>query len=230
MSLFSKWLSGFKPPHLHFPRRDQWIAPAGVLIAIFLTDQIGQLILGSTQPWLIAPMAASAALLFATPASPLAQPWSLIGGNVIGATIGVFCYKTIGHPALSASVAVALSMGLMMRCRCLHPPSAAVAMTAVIGSDAIHQLGYQYIVMPTLLNSMSLVVLAIALHALAGKNYPHQATPSAIPKTQDWVAIDKSDIEFALKNNPDLLDVEEEDIEAIFMSAENHAKQRIHRN
>jgi CBS-domain-containing membrane protein len=33
--------------------------------------------------WLIAPMGASAVLVFAVPASPLAQPWSVIVGNTL---------------------------------------------------------------------------------------------------------------------------------------------------
>jgi len=40
-------------------------------------------------PFLIAPIGASAVLLFVVPASPLAQPWSIVGGNTISSIIGL---------------------------------------------------------------------------------------------------------------------------------------------
>jgi CBS domain-containing membrane protein len=49
-------------------------------------------------PWFVAPMGASAVLLFAVPASPLAQPWSIIGGNLVAATVGVACARWIPEP------------------------------------------------------------------------------------------------------------------------------------
>ncbi|MGC8050129.1 HPP family protein, partial [Salmonella enterica] len=45
--------------------------------------------------WLIAPMGASTVLLFAVPSSPLAQPWSILGGNLCAALIGVSCAKLV---------------------------------------------------------------------------------------------------------------------------------------
>uniref|UniRef100_UPI0014902F3E HPP family protein n=1 Tax=Acinetobacter nosocomialis TaxID=106654 RepID=UPI0014902F3E len=56
-------------------------------------------------PLLIAPMGASAVLLFAVPASPLAQPWSILGGNVIAALIGVTAAAWITDPFIAAAVA-----------------------------------------------------------------------------------------------------------------------------
>jgi CBS domain-containing membrane protein len=40
-------------------------------------------------PLVFAPIGASAVLVFALPASPLAQPWPVIGGNTISAAVGV---------------------------------------------------------------------------------------------------------------------------------------------
>ncbi|MBU6418539.1 MAG: HPP family protein [Proteobacteria bacterium] len=39
-------------------------------------------------PLLAAPIGASTVLLFAVPASPLAPPWSILGGNVTAAILG----------------------------------------------------------------------------------------------------------------------------------------------
>src|SRR4051794_36407933 len=72
----------------------------GAMIGLFLTGGLSQLAIGgsSNLPWLIAPMGASTVLLFAVPASPLAQPWSVLGGNLVSALVGVACAKAIGVP------------------------------------------------------------------------------------------------------------------------------------
>lgn len=43
------------------------------------------------------------------------------------------------------SLAVGLSIILMMTTDSLHPPSGAVAITAVLGGETVHQLGYRHI-------------------------------------------------------------------------------------
>ena len=80
----------------------------------------------TNMPLLIAPMGASAVLLFAVPASPLAQPWSAVGGNTIGAILGVLSARFIPDPMVAAGVAVSLTIGATALCRCLHPPAGAV--------------------------------------------------------------------------------------------------------
>lgn len=56
----------------------------GALIGILFTGTMMKMVPGAATliPLLVAPMGASAVLLFAVPASPLAQPWSIIGGNL----------------------------------------------------------------------------------------------------------------------------------------------------
>ena len=54
---------------------------AGILFAAIVTYAVNDEI-GSSY-MLIAPIGASAVLAFAVPSSPLAQPWSVLGGNCI---------------------------------------------------------------------------------------------------------------------------------------------------
>ncbi|RYH63846.1 MAG: hypothetical protein EON54_07270, partial [Alcaligenaceae bacterium] len=75
--------------------------------------------------WFAAPLGASAVLVFAVPASPLAQPWAVIGGNVLSALVGSACAALIPDPAWAGAAAVALAIALMFSLRCLHPPGGA---------------------------------------------------------------------------------------------------------
>jgi len=99
------WLRSFIPAPLSIGRREWLFACLGALIGICGTEWICRHALGSTSPWFIAPMGASAVLLLTVPASPLAQPWSIIGGNLCSALIGVTCARLIPEPALAAAVA-----------------------------------------------------------------------------------------------------------------------------
>ena len=80
------------------PRKDY--GALGALIGLFCTEWVGRHALGGANPWFIAPMGASAVLLFAAPASPLAQPWSIMAGNLVSALIGVTCARAIPDPGL----------------------------------------------------------------------------------------------------------------------------------
>ena len=90
------WLRSFVPAPLTGSRRDLWLGSVGAGIGLLITEWISHQALGSSNPWFIAPMGASAVLLFAVPASPLAQPWSIVGGNVMAALVGVACVHLFG--------------------------------------------------------------------------------------------------------------------------------------
>jgi CBS domain-containing membrane protein len=132
------WLRSFAPAPIAVSTTAQLRGCCGALIGILLTGLICTRAVGTgATPMLIAPMGASAVLLFAVPASPLAQPWSIIGGNIISALIGVTCARWISDPL----VAAALAIGAMSVLRCLHPSSGAVALTAVLAGPAVTEAG-----------------------------------------------------------------------------------------
>ena len=83
---------------------EQLRASLGALVGILLTGGATWWLMGdaASLPVLIAPIGASALLLFAVPASPLAQPWSIIGGNFLAAIIGVTCAMFIRNVLLAA--------------------------------------------------------------------------------------------------------------------------------
>jgi CBS-domain-containing membrane protein len=121
-----------------------------------------RLLAGSDLLLIIGSFGASAVLIYGAIKSPLAQPRNLVGGHVLSAIIGVFCYQTFGGETwLASSLAVATAIAVMHATRTLHPPGGATALIAVIGGDQVHGLGYLYAVIPVGLGA--LIMLAVAL-------------------------------------------------------------------
>lgn len=158
-------------------------ASIGALVGILVTGYVTEAALGMGMglPLLIAPMGASAVLLFAASHSPLAQPWSILGGNAISALVGVFTYMWLKDPIAASGVALAGSIALMSLLGCLHPPSGAVALTAVLGGSAVHDLGYLFVLWPVGVNSVLLLVCAFIFNNLTGLRYPPRKEPVAAP-------------------------------------------------
>lgn len=151
------------------------ISLAGAFAGIVAVYFVSTLMLDNplSKVMVLGPIGASAVLLFAVPQGALSQPWPVIGGNVLSAAVGVTCYQWIDDPLLSASVAVAVAVGVMHYLRCLHPPGGATALTAVIGGDEIHELGYQFLLSPVLVNVLVIVLIAIAFnYVFHWRRYP----------------------------------------------------------
>ncbi len=206
-------------------------AGVGALIGILLTGLVTRLALGESAavPLLIAPMGASAVLLFAVPASPLAQPWSILGGNLVAALVGVTAATWITSPFLAAAVAVGVALALMLSLRCVHPPSGAVALTAVLGGPAVTAAGYGFVLVPVLLNSAILLAVALAFNPLTGRRYPHLAAPAAPaqdPPAQPALGVSRADVAAALRDYGELLDVDPADLEDLLQRAQVRAFQR----
>lgn len=171
-------------------------------------------------PLLVAPLGASAVLVFAVPASPLAQPWSVIGGNTISALVGIAVYQFVPGVALAGSIAVGMAILVMSLLRCLHPPGGACALTAVIGSPAIHAAGFSFALLPVALNSVSLVLVGLLFHRISRHSYPHRPAPAPD------AGLHMADIDAALEDMHEDFDISREDLSALLSRAELHAARR----
>lgn len=146
---------------------EKWVSAAGGLAGLTGVMLISQTQLGAAgSVGLVASMGASAVLSFAVPHGPLSQPWAVLGGHLVSAGVGVACTKLIPDPTLAGPVAVALAIGAMHYLRCIHPPGGATALSAVVGGETVHQLGFQYVMTPVLLNAIVILVVAVVF------NYP----------------------------------------------------------
>lgn len=171
----------------------------------------------------VASMGASAVLLFAAPHGALSQPWPVLGGHLISAFVGVTCAQWIAEPMLAASVAVAVSIGLMYSLRCLHPPGGATALFAVLGGEPILRLGYHYLFAPVLLNVVVMLIIAVLFnYPFAWRRYPQawwRESLGLVDKTEEKCMIAHSDLVYALSQLDTFVDVSEEDLQRIYALA-----------
>ena len=217
--------------------RDRLIACLGALIGISLTALTCGLLFTHDPhlPLIVAPVGASAVLLFAVPASPLAQPWPIVGGNTISALVGLTVAHLVPEPAVALGLALGLAILAMSVTRSLHPPGGAAALTAVLGGPVVESFGYWFPLAPMALNSALLVGLGFLFHKLSRRHaYPHKAPPPAnVHRTQDMpvqrrVSIRPEDIDAALASLHETFDIDRGDLEQIVRQVEQQALMRTH--
>lgn len=228
MSSTLLWLKAFIPAPLAVDARERWRAVAGAAIGIAITAVLCRMIvdLGLTAdaigPWLVAPLGASAVLVFAVPASPLAQPWSVVGGNVVSALAGIVCVQWIPDTALAGAAAVSLAIGGMFVLRCLHPPGGAMALLAVL----THSTQFQFAFFPAFINSLLLVLVGIAYNSLTGRRYPHV---QVLPKSDSARSLGRftaADLDVVLARYNQVLDISRDDLEKLLQLTEMEAYRR----
>lgn len=217
--------------------RERMVACVGALICIGLTGLVSGYFFGSGPhlPFIVAPMGASAVLLFAVPASPLAQPWSIIGGNTISALMGMIAAYLIRDPITATGVGVALAIAAMSFTKSLHPPGGAAALTAVLGGPVVAGWGFLFPFVPVALNSCILVGLGLVFHKLSHRNYPHvaQRVMENVHKTDDRpsalrVGFREEDVDAALDTLEETFDIDRDDLSRLLRQVELQATIRSH--
>jgi CBS domain-containing membrane protein len=202
---------------------------AGGIAILLLTLALHYLPQSGFPLLVLSSMASSAALLYATPHSPLAQPWNLVGGHLVSALAGLACSLLIPEPTLAAGAAVGSAILLMQFMNCLHPPSAATALMMVLGFSQFHNMGWLWAMAVVSVNTGILLLLALVINnLLPGRCYPmHVLHEPAPPKPAPFITVEPTDIEWALKQIDSVIDVSEEDLAGIFRLAQQQAQTRM---
>lgn len=143
---------------------------AATLLASFFTLRILEV---EQLPVILASTGASAILIFALPHNPASQPWNLLAGHIVCAIIGVSCHNWVPNLLLASSLVIPIAILGMYFLKCLHPPGAATAVSAVVGGDAIYELGYAFVLVPVFFNMIILLSIAMAIGTLR-KNNPFE--------------------------------------------------------
>ncbi|RQW61366.1 HPP family protein [Vibrio viridaestus] len=127
----------------------------GGSVGILILSLLGQY---SGVPWLMAPFGATCVILFAAPASPLAQPRNVIGGHLITASVGLAALYLFGDSVVVLSLAVGVAIALMQWCRAVHPPAGANPIVIILAGKTV--VGLSFLISPVLLGSVALVIVA----------------------------------------------------------------------
>jgi CBS domain-containing membrane protein len=217
------------PPPFQSSRWERVRGAIGALVGVLVTGLLTTFWAGSNGdlPMLIAPMGASAVLLFAIPASPLAQPWSIVGGNLISGFIGITAHRLIPDPTAAAAIAVGLAVLAMAFLRCIHPPSGAVALTAVLGGPHVWAAGYAFLFVPLLLNSVLLASAAVVFNNLTGRTYPHHPHAPIHPHPPKQKAmLTDADFDDVLADYGETLDIGRDDLRFLYHELRGRAEER----
>lgn len=232
------FVKGFGPSSVKVSAKECFRAALGALFGIFITAIFCRYFSGAPDAYfIIAPMGASAVLLFAVPSSPLAQPWSVFFGNTISAVVGVASFLYIQDIALAAAVAVSAAIALMSITRSLHPPGGAIALYAVLGGADIHALGFTYALLPVAVNSLLLIACAILFNNLTRHRYPHRPhdRQENVHKTKDTLPtqradINSDDLDVVLEQYNEVLDVNRDDLEYLLKQMQMQSYRRRFEN
>ncbi|WP_418316973.1 HPP family protein [Piscinibacter sakaiensis] len=201
-------------------------AALGITLAGLLSHAAAGPSAGAAWPWLVAPLGASAVLVFGVPASPLAQPWAVVGGNTLSALVGISCVAAFGSSPWTAGLAVGLAIALMFVLRCLHPPGGASALLAVMAGVADPLFAFY----PVLVNSLLLTAAGIAYNHATGRAYPHMQLPAVAggepaARDHDAEAFD-ADLDAVLARYNQVLDISRDDLKALLEDTQLRGYQR----
>lgn len=131
---------------------------AGVVISglFLLTEKLEAILVMGT-------FGASCLIVFSYPDSPFAQPRNVICGHLMGAIIGLICFKLLGPAWWSAGCAVALTIIAMKSCRTVHPPATSNPLIFFLIKS---QPQWSFILFPTLTGACAIILIALFVHNL----------------------------------------------------------------
>lgn len=217
-------LRGWWPAPPGVNRREALRIGAGAVLGLFVAGGLCLLVdrhFGLQTAWLVAPLGASAVLIFGVPSSPLAQPWAVVGGNTLSALVGIGMLQLLPWPLPAAALAVGVAIVLMLALRCLHPPGGASALlTVLVGANDWH-----FALFPVLVNSLLLAVAGVLYNRATGRSYPHVAHPPPAPTRR----FTDADIDAVLSRHNTLMHTPRDEIEELLEEAEIQALgRRLH--
>lgn len=216
------WLRNFWPAPVRIGRKEVLRMALGVVVGLAVTGLLSRWWAGDpTSLWMVSSLGASAMLLFGMPASPLAQPWPVLGGTALAALVGGALQWLVPDMALAAALAVGLTVALMVPLRCMHPPGAGIAAYVVLD----HVNGAALVAFPIMFNVIVLLLCAVVYNRMTGKRYPHPQHSHA----RDAVGparFASADLDAALSHYNQVLDISRADLEGLLQLAGSAAFQR----
>lgn len=137
----------------------------GAMLSIFL---VGALALIFELPILVAPLGATAVIVFGYPGGALAQPINVFGSYLLGTVIGVTAARFFPHEWWVVAPAIGLTLFLMQSLRVTHPPAGAIpVLTLTLPGDS------SALFVTLLIGCLGMLCLAFVFHRLPpARTYP----------------------------------------------------------
>ncbi len=183
--------------------------------------------------WLLAPMGATAIILFGMATSPVAQPWPVAGGYLMACCAGLASAALVSSPWMAGAIAVATTLWLMARLNCVHPPGGALALLMVLDQKTFTSSTAHTIALVCANVALLLLSAAIINNLIPGRRYPWRApVVEANPHgTQDKLPLQRGDlrredVDSAIRTQDSFVDVKEEQLLALYELAIDHAFSR----
>lgn len=175
----------------------------------------------------LAPLGATALLMFAAPASPMSQPYPVLVGNTLSAVLALVVSAWVSQIPLAVGVSVALAIGMMFVLRCLHPPGAAMAMLVVMTAPHAPAMD---LALSALLGSVAAVVMGVVFNNLTGRQYPSLlAEPARTSASPEWVRSPRfsaRDLDAVLQDYNQVIDVSPAQLEDLLARAQTRSYER----
>ena len=199
------------------------LALAGGLIGLAPADSL----------WLVATLGASSIILFVLPHSPLAQPWSVMGGYLAATLFSLLATSLIPVPLIAAALALGATVWFMTRFRCMHPPGGALVL--LLAHEGTPTLAHAAHVMGVMLaNSLALLLAAVVINNyLLRHRYPYCRSDVASsphrtgdPLPTERTGLTHEDLDRAVQSLGTFVDVQESELVDIYNAAVNHAFER----
>jgi CBS-domain-containing membrane protein len=143
----------------------------GAAVAIGVLELISLMV---DMQLIVAPLGATAVLVFGVPASPLAQPINVLGGYAMA--LAVTSALVLGGlaPVAVAAVGLGVLLAAMLILRITHPPAGAIPLLA-----AVAPMNIGHVVTSVAIGSLVLVLVAVLFHRIPPRQvYPRRGTPS----------------------------------------------------
>ena len=222
----SAWARDLLPARSTVDARERLRVVFGAFLGVMLSGLLLRIFgpHAPSLPWLVAPIGASAVLVFGVPGSPMAQPWAVVGGNTVSALAGIVCVQALGGGPWVAGLGVGLAIAAMFTLRCLHPPGGACALVTVLGGIADPHFAFA----PVLLNSVLLVAVGMVYNTATRRRYPHGQQPAAVAAPSDATPphFSEADLDAVLARYNQVLDIGRDDLQDLLAQAEMHAYRR----
>ncbi len=110
---------------------------------------------------MMAPFGASCGLVFGYPDAPFSQPRSVVGGHCLSAFIGLALLALCGPVWWAMALGVATAVAAMMWLGVMHPPAGATVLSIFLTLPS-----WKFLLLPTLLGSVLIVLVALAYNNL----------------------------------------------------------------